>query len=292
MLFRSDKFLNNDGIMFDKGVYFVPELTVDGYTRCELAHSEKTENGDKYYVGGKLVEYDEYMRYTGASNNWTIAKQYYGVSELDYFANVEKNDDKDYMEKYITDYTDESVVPKEIVDVLLNDREFRYTYDTYTEDYELNRVTKVITMSDFYDSESDKLDRIKSYVVVDIDQDGYSEVVAYMQYPRDDVIVFHSENGVVYGYNLVFRAAQWIAPGGYLHGSNGAADNDTYTLVFNKDNYTQIEKCGTESDGTYYVDGVQVSEEEYSKVYDEVWGKGKLQEYASLHMLLELTDKE
>ena len=288
----SDKFLNNDGIMFNKGVYFVPELTVDGYTRCELAHSEKTESGDKYYVGDKLVEYDDYIRYTGASNNWTIAKQYYGVSELDYFANAEKNDDKDYMEKYKTDYTDESVVPKEIVDVLLYDKEFRYTYDTYSEDYELNRVTKVITMSDFYGSEFDKLHRVKSYVVVDIDKDGYSEVVAYMQYPRDDVIVFHSENGVVYGYNLVFRAAKWIAPGGYLHGSSGAADNDTYTLVFNKDNYTKIEKCGTESDGTYYVDGVQVSEEEYSKVYDEVWGKGKLQEYDSLYMLLELTDKE
>lgn len=286
----SDKFLNNDGIMFDRGVYFVPEFTVDGYTRCDLAHSEKTDDGDKFYIGGKLVEYDEYVRYIGAKDNWKIAKKFYGASELDYFAKVEKNDDKDYMEKYITDYTDESVVPKEIVDVLLYDKEFRYTYDTYSEDYELTRITKVIKVSDL--GKYDKLRRVKNYVVVDIDKDGYNEVVAYMQYPRDDVIVFHSENGVVYGYEFVFRAAQWIAPGGYLHGSSGAADNDTYTLVFNKDNYTQIEKCGTESDGTYYVDEVEVSREEYSKVYDEVWGKGKMQEYESLLMLLEMVDKE
>ena len=288
----SDKFLNNDGIMFNKGVYFVPEFTVDGYTRSELAHSEKTENGYKYYVGDKLVEYDDYVAGTGAINNWTIAKQYYGVSELDYFANVEKNDDKDYTDKYITDYTDKSVVPKEIVDALLYDKEFRYTYETYSEDYEMTKVTKATTMSDLYGDIADKLRRVKSYVVVDIDKDGYSEVVVYMQYPGDDVIVFHSENGIVYGYNFGIRSVQWIAPGGYLHGSSGAADNDTYTLVFDKDNYTQIEKCGTESDGTYYVDEVEVSEEKYLKVYDEIWGKGKLQEYDSLQMLLELMDKE
>ena len=72
----TNKFLNNDGIMFDRGVYFVPEFTVDGYTRCDLAHSEKTDDGDKFYIGGKLVEYDEYVRYIGAKDNWKIAKKF------------------------------------------------------------------------------------------------------------------------------------------------------------------------------------------------------------------------
>ena len=291
----SDKFLNTNGIMFENDVYFVPEFTVNGYTRFELAHSERTDDGEKFYIGDKLVEYDQYVYCTGANDNWKIAKKYYGTINLDYFASYEKfSEDNNWdFEKYARDSIGDSIVPQEIVDVIAHDKEFIYRWDYYESDDDAAvRMTKMsdITISYGIDLEKE-IQRIESYVVVDFDHDGYCEVVVYLtSSPEDEVIIFHCENGIVYGYNFVVRAAKWIAPGGYLYGSSGAADNDTYTLVFDKDKYTQIEKCGTESDGTYYVDGKEVSEEEYLKVYDDVWGKGRLQEYESLLMLLLLAN--
>lgn len=281
----SEMFLNVDGIMYDNSVYFVPEFTVDGYTRFQLAHSERVDDKDKFYIGDKLVEYDNYVKYV---NDSKIAKKYYGIIYLDYFASEETS------YGYVKDNNNKSPVQNEIVDVLLYDKEFIYRRNYY--DTEEDKLIKNAKMSDFklYDgSEPVTLSGVDSYTVVDIDQDGSSEVIAYMEYGiEDEVIIFHYENGKVYGYRFVFRGAKWIAPGGYLYGSSGAANNDTYTLVFNKDQYKQKEKCGTESDGTYYVDEKEVLQEEYAKIYEEVWGKGRLQEYETLLMLLNLSNKK
>ena len=285
----SENFLGVDGLMCENGTYFIPKFTTSGYTKKVLARCE--ENGDEviYYVGEKSVSRDRYVAYTVGKVNEKNATKFNVISDLVYFPIAEDN----FSRKYVMDYKLESSVPQEIVDVLLYDKEFTYNSDYYESDDDKSiMVTKMSDFKDIYGSNPEAIREVDKYVVVDIDQDGQSEVVVYMEYPGEDVIVFHSENGIVYGYKFVFRAAQWIAPGGYLHGSSGAADNDTDTIVFNKDKYTKVEKLGTESDGTYYVDGVQVTEEEYIKVYDEVWGKGELQEYETLLMLLEMTSKE
>lgn len=285
----SESFLNVDGLMSENGTYFIPEFTTSGYTKKVVAHCE--QNGDEaiFYVGEKSVSYDRYVAYTVGTKNERNAIKFYVISDLVYFPIAEER----FSRKYVMDYKLESSVPQEIVDVLLYDKEFTYNSEYYeSDDDNAIKVTKMSDFKDIYGSNPEAIREVDKYVVVDIDQDGYSEVVVYMEYPGEDVIVFHSENGIVYGYKFVFRAAQWIAPGGYLHGSSGAADNDTYTIVFNKDKYTQFDKCGTESDGTYYVDEVEVSEEEFSKVYDEVWGKGELQEYETVLMLLDMMGKK
>ena len=285
----SESFLNVDGLMFENGTYFVPKFTTSGYTKKVLAHYE--ENGDEeiFYVGEKSVSRDKYVEYTTGKENKRSAYRFYVITDLEHFPIAEEK----FPRKFVMDYKLESSVPQEIVDVLLYNKEFTYNSEYYAaNDDNVIKVTKMSEFKDIYGSDPEAIRGVESYEVVDIDQDGHSEVVAYLQYPGDDVIVFHYENGVVYGYKFVFRAAQWIAPGGYLHGTGGAANNETYTLVFNKDKYTTKERCRTESDGTYYVDEVEVSREEYSKVYEEVWGKGELQEYETLLMLLEMVDKE
>ena len=289
----SDKFLNEDGIMFDKDVYFVPIFTVEGYTRFELAHCEKTDDGDKFYIGDKLVEYVDYIRFTGATDNWKIAKKYDGTVYLDSFANIEKFQAENGWRKYATDSTDGGVVPKEIVDVLLYDKEFTRRWDYYDEEEgEVVKNVKKTKMSDFtpyYSSDSDEyIFLVEEYTVVDLDRDGYSEVVVDMNCrPRAVTIIFHYENGVVYGYTYEVLEPEYIAPNGYLYQDNGSV----YTNTFNKDEYIRKEICGIESDGTYYINGVQVTEEEYKKVYEEVWGVGQLQEYDSLLVLLKLSQK-
>lgn len=286
----SESFINVDGLMLENGKYFIPKFTSSGYTKKVLAHCEENDGKAIFYVGEKSVSRDKYVEYTSGSEDNRDANRFYAITDLVYFPIAEEK----FACEFVIDYKLDSSVPQEIVDVLLYDKEFIYRSDYY--EGEEDKVIKNAKMSDFkdiYGIDPEAILRVEKYVVVDLDKDGYSEVVAYMQYNPDiHVIIFHCENGVVYGYNFVFRAAQWIAPGGYLHGSSGAADNDTYTIVFNKDKYTQVEKCGTESDGTYYVDEVEVSREEYSKVYEEVWGKGELQEYETLLMLLEMVDKE
>ncbi len=285
----SESFLNVDGLMLENGTYFIPKFTTSGYTKKVLAHYEENDDEQIFYVGDKSVSRDKYVEYTSGSENERNATKFYAISDLVYFPIAEEK----FARKYVMDYKLEASVPQEIVDVLLYDKEFIYNSEYYTSDDDnVIKTTKMSDFKDIYGSDPEAIRGVESYEVVDIDQDGHSEVVAYLQYPGDDVIVFHYENGVVYGYKFVFRAAQWIAPGGYLHGTGGAATNATYTLVFNKDKYTTEYRCRTESDGTYYVDEVEVSREVYSKVYDEVWGKGELQEYETLLMLLEMVDKE
>lgn len=285
----SDSFLNVDGLMSENNTYFIPKFTTSGYTKRVLAHYVENSEEDIFYVGDKMVSRDTYIEYTTGNANERNAYKFYVITDLDYFPIAEER----FTPKFVTDYKLESYVPQEIVEVLLYDKEFIYNSEYYNaDDDNVVKVTKMSDFKDIYGSNPEAIRRIDKFVVADINQDGYSEVVVYMKYPGDDVIVFHSENGIVYGYNFVFRAAKDIAPSGYLYGSSGAADNDTYTIIFNKDKYTTKERCGTDSDGTYYVDEVEVSREEYLTVSDEVWGKGELQEYETVLILLELLENK
>ena len=71
------------------------------------------------------------------------------------------------------------------------------------------------------------------FTVVDLDQDGATEVIVELTNNVDGWdLVLHYYNGTVYGYGFGYRAMQSIYSNGVVFGSSGAFWSDAYTLQF------------------------------------------------------------
>ncbi len=71
------------------------------------------------------------------------------------------------------------------------------------------------------------------FTVVDLDQDGVTEVIVELTNNVDGWnLVLHYYNGTVYGYGFGYRAMQSIYANGVVFGSSGAFWSDAYTLQF------------------------------------------------------------
>lgn len=71
------------------------------------------------------------------------------------------------------------------------------------------------------------------FTVVDLDQDGVTEVIVELTNNVDGWdLVLHYYNGTVYGYGFGYRAMQSIYANGVVFGSSGAYLSDAYTLQF------------------------------------------------------------
>ena len=71
------------------------------------------------------------------------------------------------------------------------------------------------------------------FTVIDLDQDGVTEVIVELTNNVDGWdLVLHYYNGTVYGYGFGYRAMQSIYANGVVFGSSGAYLSDAYTLQF------------------------------------------------------------
>lgn len=87
---------------------------------------------------------------------------------------------------------------------------------------------------------------------VDLDRDGVDEVC--VEYPPGLVLIFHEENGEIYGYEMFFRAFNPVYMNGSFAGSSGAADTrlygnvkfDEYSLSYDEiiSNFSMMEYSG------------------------------------------------
>ena len=157
------------------------------------------------------------------------------------------------------------ITPQEIKDVILNDAAFIST----EENCEETRLSEF----DFFNGEVQK-DILETgrYVIVDLDNDGYNEVIleVYADTPEPQLEVFRLEEGQVYGYQFPYRAMQWISADGVIEGSSGAAYNDTYRLSFDKAEYEEI-ILANDRDGSYYIDGKEAEWNEYNDFIDDTF---------------------
>lgn len=263
----SQWYLNKDGLMLDlEGAYFVPEFTTSGYTKKILAYSYINGNNEMYYIGDKSVSYDTYIELTGT---------YDSSGEL-----------IDSAEFYRDDWK------------LFRTDTFRDLIYIQIHEAELERKGQkaVIDNAIYYHVSQEIIDellynnalKINNYIIADLDWDGNSEIVAYMGNEAEDIMVFRSEGGVVYSYCLPSGAINAVSPEGYTLGNAGGFDISTYRLRFTKDTYSVWDICGTTGEGeyqTYYIDGYEVTKEEYEEFYKTIWGNGILQKYETLAML-------
>ena len=271
---EADWYLNNDGLMRDlDGAYFVLEFTTSGYTKKILAYSDGDENSKTYYMGGKVVSRDTYVKLICPFED---EEEPYG-REMSYGV----TGDLFRLDVYMT-YTGKF-------------RELIYA-KMYAEELERQGQKAVIDNAIYYSVSQEIIDellynntlKIKNYIIADLDWDGNSEIVAYMDNEAEDVMVFHSEDGVVYSYCLPAGAINAVSLEGYTLGNAGGFEIGTYRLGFEKDTYSVWDICGTSGEAeyqTYYVDGQEVTKEEYEEFYKTIWGNGSLQKYETLVML-------
>lgn len=80
------------------------------------------------------------------------------------------------------------------------------------------------------------------FAIVDLDQDGISEVVVEMTNDVDGYeLVLHYYNGTVYGYGYGFRSMQSIHTNGVIFASSGAANSYAYMFRFDGIRIKEVE---------------------------------------------------
>lgn len=79
------------------------------------------------------------------------------------------------------------------------------------------------------------------FAIVDLDNDGTSEVILWLTVNNDDYYgctVLRYQNGVIYGYTLWYRSIMDLKANGTFSFSSGAADSGFGTVTFTENTYT------------------------------------------------------
>jgi len=119
-----------------------------------------------------------------------------------------------------------------------------------------------------------------NYAVVDLDRDGEDEVILSLVINGESDygnLVFHYQDGMVYGYVFAYRAFSNIRADGTFMASEGAGDTAICRLSFDKESYEvdEITYCTSSYDAemnlhtAYYVEHKEAAREEYDKAYGE-----------------------
>lgn len=280
-------YLNKDGLMRDlSGAYFIPKFTTTGYSKKILAHSGKNSNEEIFYIGDKVVSYDTYAELT------SVCDRYGDPYDVNYeypidakilrlsnfrdlvYAQIRDEELKQQGQNVVIGYETGSLLPQEILDVFLFDKEFINVSNN-------NKLTKLSQLKPCRGGNLDTVVKVKDYIVVDTNWDGNCELIAYMD--NSDINLFHYESGQVYCYNLEADSILNVSPDGYSHGIAGPWADQTIRYIFK--NGQMMEFSFYVSFDSYVVDGYYVSKEEYEKKYEEVWGRGVMQKYDTLIML-------
>ncbi|MGN0346353.1 MAG: hypothetical protein ACI4DU_03610 [Lachnospiraceae bacterium] len=106
------------------------------------------------------------------------------------------------------------------------------------------------------------------FMIVDMDGDGANEIVLYCS--PESTQVLHYEDGEVYSYQFVFRGMKRIHTNGIYEGADGASSTSYYRLIeLNNDGYTE-ETIAVMDDNYYEVEGVEVTQEEFSNYAESI----------------------
>lgn len=176
--------------------------------------------------------------------------------------------------------------PQLLLDVILEDKEFVWVEMKAGEEEGLAsrpmRLSEYNYRGGLFYKEPVKLG---SYRVVDLDGDGYNEVI--VEVVPDEVIIFHYENDKVYGYVDNWRCLAKITTSGIVRGSSGASYCYDYRIQFEGETYT--EKMLSLMDGDkYYINGELVVEDKYWEYVNELNNQEEVP-YWNDYQLLDVT---
>jgi len=106
----------------------------------------------------------------------------------------------------------------------------------------------------------------RQFCVVDLDGDGVPELILESETAFGNELIFHYENGVVYGYVFALRDFKWIKKDGSFLGSGSAAHEVVGKFSFSKYEVIFNELClFNKLIDVYRINGKNVSQEEVRK---------------------------
>ena len=128
---------------------------------------------------------------------------------------------------------------------------------------------------DYFDSDGvyDFTVEVLQFAIIDMDGDGVVEIVLTVSAPKGDKYVLHYQNGMVSDVYFGIRGMNVIKKDGTHSWSNSAFHSGYSKLNFSSDIWEIYDIC--EVNGTnyppelYYINGEEVSEEEFEKFYNE-----------------------
>jgi hypothetical protein len=106
------------------------------------------------------------------------------------------------------------------------------------------------------------------FCVVDLDEDGYPELL--LESTMSDILLFHYEDGVVYGFVFPFRGMKNVKKDTSFEGSGGATVIDICKISFSKEKAILNELCLFDGlDNIYRINNKDVSQQEAEKYLKE-----------------------
>ncbi len=156
-------------------------------------------------------------------------------------------------------YIPNGSTPQLLIDVLLNDEEFVYVEAEYSNGNALVEESKRMSELNYYDEYQDELLEYGPYRVVDLDGDGYNEVITDI--PSKEALILHFEDDKVYGYVYPWRGIATVYESGIFEGSSGASNTVYSVMSFDKCMYEVIDAVGW-TGNEYFIEGEEVSSDE------------------------------
>lgn len=108
-------------------------------------------------------------------------------------------------------------------------------------------------------------EQIVNYAFVDMDGDGTEEAVAETSSDGGFYIVFHYEDGKMYGYLITARGMANLKADGSHYGTGGATSYGYSKMTFNKTEYTDDIVLASRNDNEYEVDGKPATKTEFEE---------------------------
>lgn len=205
----------------------------------------------------------ETFRYEGTVAEWSKVEKQGAWKTGAPFMNVICSDGTGHIANTELDPSDFADLPEVYRAVLNNEKTFIYSVGEST----------VMLLDDYafpYLKESILNCHVK-YATVDMDGDGEVEVL--LEGSCGDVLVLHHENGIVFGYDFVFRYMSDVKTDGTFSWSYTGNKHSygVHKLTFSAESYVLIDVCYVEEEGedkvTYFIGEHVVSKTEYDAFY-------------------------
>ncbi len=163
-------------------------------------------------------------------------------------------------------YVPNGKTPQLMKDVLLSKVEFTFVETEWGTTDKIATYSMLLSKYNYWvDSFSDVIVEIYDYRVIDLDGDGYNEVILELTGNND--LILHYEDNTVYGFMYYDRSMNRIYTSGIFIGSSGASSSMYSTISFDTETYEITDLVGWDWD-TCYIEGKEATDEEVIEYMD------------------------
>lgn len=177
-----------------------------------------------------------------------------------------------------------------LIDVLINNGQFTFVQMDYPSTEKIAAWSKTLSTFNYeIDQFWDEPVEFGKYRVVDLDGDGYNEII--IDIPSTEALILHYEDDEVYGFMYPWLGVKTISTSGVMEGAEGGSHTMYSVMKFNKDTYTdttiaESDYIRKEGKFVYYVEDESVSLDEYTEYISSEKFTEKVPYWSDYEMIL------